>query len=128
MSQLAAWCNSCVCVVWGLAWAHTGIYQEQEELHARQTEPEDPALVATVPSLALSDMPTAARLIPRQVEVATERQLTVLRHEQPTQGIVHFGAGFDISGLKQVRHDAVVPTLLLLLLNSLCVRGCAWVC
>ena len=73
------------------------IATEAEELKQRQERPDDPADLATIPALSLTDLDRKIRQIPvARTEVAGA---TTLNHDLFTNGIIYFDVGFDLRTL-----------------------------
>lgn len=91
------------------------------ELTAKQAKPDDPALVAKIPTLNRSDMEQKARWIPQQVSPlvfgtpqgvnagggAPDVRGELLAHEQATAGIAYTSTWLDASGVS----SALLPLL-----------------
>jgi len=65
-----------------------------QEAQAAHDSAED---LATIPALAISDLPKAAPELPN--DVSTMQGVTVLRHEVPSNGIIYADVGLDLSQL-----------------------------
>ena len=59
-----------------------------------QETPDSPEALATIPTLALADLPRRNKLIPIEVTLKPTRQ--VLYHELFTNGVVYLDVGFDL--------------------------------
>ena len=68
-----------------------------QELLASQNEPNSPEALATLPRLALRDLPDAPREIPTVVGQSSD--FTVLRSDVFSNGVVYLGAAIDVSDL-----------------------------
>lgn len=73
------------------------IADAHQALQAAQARPDTPAELASVPVLALADLPR--RFEPDMVEVMREAQAAVLWHEPAVSGITHVDLGFDLGDL-----------------------------
>ena len=71
--------------------------RRNEALHRWQQTPDSPETLATMPVLDLSEIPAEPEWIPTAVE--TINGVTILRHEIPTNGIVHLNACFTLADL-----------------------------
>jgi len=81
------------------------IVRKTQDLKKLQAAPEDPAALATLPSLNLSDLPKADTPIPTEfLEVAGTE---TLYHDLPTNGIVYLDLGFNLDAVP----DAHLPFL-----------------
>jgi presequence protease len=70
-----------------------------QELKQRQEAPDDPAALAALPMLKLSDLDRDVKTIPIAVEQAGGS--TVLFHDLFTNGIVYLDVGFDLHAVPQ---------------------------
>jgi Zn-dependent M16 (insulinase) family peptidase len=68
-----------------------------QTLKRMQQQPDPPEALATIPTLTLSDLPRANKVIPREVTNLSETR--VLYHELLTNGIVYLDVGFDLHTL-----------------------------
>ena len=92
-----------------------GVAAAAAELARVQATPDAPEDVAKVPTLRVSDLPTATAVIPRVVEVAAPGRTgghaaTLLLHEQPTAGVAYASLYFDLSPVP-LRLLPLVPLL-----------------
>jgi presequence protease len=71
-----------------------GVVEATRTLRQIQEQPDPPAALATIPTLTLSDLPRANKLIP--CEVASLSDTRVLYHDLFTNGIVYIDVGFDL--------------------------------
>lgn len=85
------------------------LVEETATLKRQQLAEDPPEKLALIPSLTMSDLDTAGRNIP--IDVGSEKGVTVLRHELPTNGIVYADIGLDMR---------VVPLDLIPLLPLFC--------
>ena len=67
------------------------------KLEELQNTPDSPAALATIPSLALCDLPRRNKAIP--LETLSTSDTRVLFHDLPTNGIVYADIGFDLHQL-----------------------------
>ena len=68
-------------------------------LKRQQERPDPPELLATLPSLTLSDLPLENKSIPRQVTSSNDAQ--IIYHDLFTNGIVYLDVGFDMRTVPQ---------------------------
>jgi Zn-dependent M16 (insulinase) family peptidase len=66
-------------------------------LKRMQQRPDPPEALATIPTLKLSDLPRANKVIPCEVTTVSDTRL--LYHDLSTNGIVYFDIGFDLHPL-----------------------------
>src|SRR5262249_31356036 len=66
-------------------------------LRRMQEQPDPPEALATIPTLTLSDLPRADKLIP--CEVTSLSDTRVLYHDLFTNGVVYLDVGFDLHTL-----------------------------
>jgi len=74
------------------------IKQEAEHLKKLQQTPDSPEALSTIPSLALSDIPTQAPRIP--LEIFENGGQTTLFHDLPTSGILYLDLAFPFSHIE----------------------------
>jgi Zn-dependent M16 (insulinase) family peptidase len=67
---------------------------ETEKLKALQEAVDDPALLAKIPTLTLTDLERKSRTVP--IEVGTLAEARMFYHDLPTLGIVYLDLGFDL--------------------------------
>jgi Zn-dependent M16 (insulinase) family peptidase len=65
-----------------------------QALRRAQQTPDPPEALATIPMLALSDLPRRNRLIP--IEITTAHETRILYHELATNEIVYLDVGLDL--------------------------------
>lgn len=73
------------------------VMDEAAELMRLQAEPDAPEALATIPRLAVADLPRENQLIP--TEERTASGAPVLFHELHTNGIAYLDLAFDMSGI-----------------------------
>jgi len=73
------------------------VVEATSTLKRTQQQPDSPEALATIPTLKLSDLPPANKVIPR--EVASLSDTRVLYHDLFTNGIVYLDIGFDLHAL-----------------------------
>nr|WP_321513252.1 insulinase family protein [uncultured Pseudodesulfovibrio sp.] len=71
------------------------VMADAEELNRLQGKPDSPEALASIPRLAVSDLPRENRIIPTEVRKSEGRD--VLYHDLPTNGIGYLDFGFDLS-------------------------------
>ncbi len=76
------------------------IAEMADELKRRQSEPDSPEAIATLPCLNLSDIPPQTDIIP--VEFVPFRNGTILLPDIATNGIVYLHLYFDMSALETI--------------------------
>ncbi len=74
------------------------IRREAEELERRQSTPNSPEALATLPQLHLRDIPKVPRAIPTDV-VRLDNDVTALRNNVFANGVNYLMAAFDLRGL-----------------------------
>jgi Zn-dependent M16 (insulinase) family peptidase len=67
---------------------------DTKHLRALQEEPDDPALLAKIPTLTLADLPRESRTVP--IEISTLQDARLFYHDLPTLGIIYLDLGFDL--------------------------------
>ncbi|MFN8596539.1 MAG: insulinase family protein, partial [Anaerolineae bacterium] len=77
----------------------SGIIDTTRELKRRQETPDTPEALATIPSLALSDIDRESKAIP--IERTQAAEVPVFYHDLFTNGIVYLDLGFDLHQLPQ---------------------------
>jgi Zn-dependent M16 (insulinase) family peptidase len=70
------------------------VVEATNTLRRMQEQPDPPEALATIPTLALSDLPRANKLIPREVTSLADTR--VLYHDLFTNGVVYLDLGFDL--------------------------------
>ncbi|MFP4644686.1 MAG: insulinase family protein, partial [Spirochaetales bacterium] len=80
--------------------ARAEVRKKQEALELVQSQPDDPAAVASIPFLTLNDVPRSVERIPAEVD-ALPGGGTLLRHELDTGGIVYLDLAFDLSAVDE---------------------------
>ncbi len=75
------------------------VIEETRALKLAQETPDSPEALATIPSLALEDLDTKARILP--IEVSDDQGATLLFHDLFTNGIVYLDLAFDLHRLPQ---------------------------
>ena len=85
------------------------LIEETATLKARQVAEDPPEKLALIPSLTMDDLDRQTRNIP--IAVGAEQDVTVLRHDLPTNGIVYADVGLDMR---------VIPADLLPLIPLFC--------
>ncbi len=70
------------------------VVEATNTLRRIQEQPDPPEALATIPTLRLSDLPRANKLIPREVTSIADTRL--LYHDLFTNGIVYLDLGFDL--------------------------------
>src|SRR5712691_3994782 len=70
------------------------VVEATNTLRRIQEQPDPPEALATIPTLTLSDLPRANKLIPRKVTRLADTR--VLYHDLFTHGIVYLDLGFDL--------------------------------
>ena len=78
---------------------------ETRKLKALQESVDDPALLAKIPTLGLSDLPRETRKVP--IEIGNLGEARLFYHDLPTLGIVYLDLGFDL----HVLDKALLPYL-----------------
>jgi Zn-dependent M16 (insulinase) family peptidase len=71
-----------------------GLVEATITLKRMQQQPDPPEALATIPTLTLSDLPRANKLIPCEVTSLSETR--VLYHDLFTNGVVYLDVGFDL--------------------------------
>ncbi|MBE7466957.1 MAG: insulinase family protein [Planctomycetes bacterium] len=74
------------------------IANEQAELERRQSEPNSPDALATLPQLRVADLPAKPKHIPTSVETL-DGGVTLLRNEVFANGVNYLRLNFDLTGL-----------------------------
>jgi presequence protease len=74
-----------------------GVVEATNTLRRTQEQPDAPEALATIPTLTLSDLPHANKLIP--CEVTSLSDTRVLYHDLFTNGVVYVDVGFDLHTL-----------------------------
>lgn len=82
------------------------ISKDTKELQKMQNTPDSPEVLATIPSLDLSDIDRKNQLIP--LELTEEDGLKLLYHDIPTSGIFYFDIGLNLHLLPQ-KYLSYVP-------------------
>lgn len=75
------------------------VIRQTEELKRQQETPDSPEALATIPSLALSDLDKQVKTIP--IEVTRQDGAQVLYHDLFTNGILYLDLGFDLHYVPQ---------------------------
>jgi len=75
------------------------VIKNTRELQQKQTTPDSPEALATIPRLNLSDLEQQNRLIP--VTCLENQQAPILYHDLSTSGILYFDLGFNLRQLPQ---------------------------
>ncbi len=70
------------------------VVEATNTLRRIQEQPDPPEVLATIPTLRLSDLPRANKLIPREVTSIADTR--VLYHDLFTNGILYLDLGFDL--------------------------------
>src|SRR6202011_1933278 len=70
------------------------VVEDTQTLKRMQQQPDPPEALATIPTLTLSDLPRANKVIPCEVTKLSETR--VLYHDLFTNGVVYLDVGFDL--------------------------------
>lgn len=73
------------------------LVEATNKLKRTQQQPDSPAALATIPTLKLSDLPSANKIVPREVGSLSDTR--VLYHDLFTNGVVYLDLGFDLHAL-----------------------------
>ena len=76
-----------------------GVMESMQELERRQTAPDSPEALASIPSLSLADLDRQVKTIPISVE--SIHDAPVIYHDLFTNGITYVDVGFDLHALPQ---------------------------
>lgn len=76
-----------------------GVQEAMQHLRQLQETPDSPEALATIPSLAMDDLPREIRRIPVQEEQSGAAR--IFTHDLFTNGIVYLDLGFDLRSLPQ---------------------------
>ncbi|NDV19924.1 peptidase M16 [Pseudodesulfovibrio sp. JC047] len=71
------------------------VMAEAKELNRLQAAPDSPEALASIPRLAVTDLPLKNRIIPTDIRDIEGR--TLVSHDLPTNGIGYLDFGFDLS-------------------------------
>nr|WP_321260177.1 insulinase family protein [uncultured Pseudodesulfovibrio sp.] len=71
------------------------VMADAEELNRLQAAPDSPEALASIPRLAVADLPRENRIIPTEIREVAGRKM--LYHDLPTNGIGYLDFGFDLS-------------------------------
>ncbi len=77
------------------------VMQQAAALKARQQTPDSPESLATIPRLAVADMPRDNKPIPDELITLAPSGVPLHFHDLPTSGVVYLDVGFDMTAVPQ---------------------------